>query len=202
MSKPEDRGEGLPRHGTEGEHLRDKFKPSERFQADLARAIEALSETELANLGLHEITIQPVNRLTDVLPCSERLGACYSPEHKAIFVPQEIMRLGKWTSNNDVEFALSHEVGHVFNVKANVLSEHNISDAKTFRILFQGDKERIPSEILASLELSDDAVKARDEVFADLYAHSKTLNSNNPYSQLLRQWFPNALKFVEEIPKW
>lgn len=205
MSKADDLSDVRPKRtggGVEREPAPEKFKPSERFKAELTRALERLSEGEKANLKINDTAIQPVKRLTDILPGTEGLGACYSPEQKTIFVPQEIMRLGKWTANNDVEFALSHEVGHVFNVKANVLSEHYVSDTKIFRSLFQTEKENIPTDILNSLQLPEDAVKARDEIFADLYAHAKGMNSDNPYSQLVKHWFPNALKFVEEIPKW
>jgi hypothetical protein len=90
--------------------------------------------------------------------------------------------------------------GIFFNAKANL--EQYMSDVKPFRTLFQKDLQNIPENVLDSLQLSKDSVAARDEVLADLYAHSKQLHSNNAYSQLIKQWFPNALKVVEEMPKW
>ncbi|MBX3151449.1 hypothetical protein KF728_14950 [Candidatus Obscuribacterales bacterium] len=61
---------------------------------------------------------------------------------------------------------------------------------------------KLPSETLDELQLSQKfkpLLKARDEVFADMYAHSTGLPSNNPYSQKLKQAFPSCLKFLEEM---
>lgn len=44
--------------------------------------------------------------------------------------------------------------------------------------------------------------RAREEVFADMYAHSSGLQSNNPYSQLMKKYFPSCLKYLEDMPKW
>ena len=196
-------GDGLPRNQGRPESMPEKIPlPSERFVAEVKQATETLSEGELANLKLHGIEIQPVRRLTDVMPGTEKLGAFYSPEHKTIFVPEEILRLGRWVPNDDVPFALNHEVGHVFNAKADNFGEY-VSNFEQFRDIFQQDQRSVPSNVLDSLQLSSKGIVARrDEVFADLYAHAKGLKSNNPYSQQIKQWFRNSLKYVEEIPKW
>lgn len=206
MSKADDTRERMPRHaehGTDGKAVPENFKASEQFHVELTSAIGRLSEGEKANLNSCNISVQPVSRLTDVLPGVERLGACYSPEHKRIFVPQEIFRRGEWVPNDDVEFALNHEVGHVFNAKAEPLSEYNISDMSPLRSICQSELDNVPAEVLDSLQLSiKPSVAKRDEVFADLYAHSKGLQSNNPYSQLIKHWFPRTLKYLEAMPKW
>lgn len=201
MSKADDLGDSQHKPSERGS-IPEKFLASERFTAELKQALDELQEGELKNLKIHDVLIQPVKRLTDILPGKERLGACYSPEHKAIFVPEEIMRLGKWVSNDDVRFALNHEIGHVFNAKADKFGEY-ASNFKLFRTTFQKDLQNIPSDVLDTLLLSGRHPEAvRDEILADLYAHAKGLKSNNPYSQLVRKWFPNSLKYVEEMPKW
>lgn len=95
----------------------DKVQPTSRFLVELKQAIEGLDFEEREFLKGHNIEIRPVNRISDFLPNKERLGACYSPEHGAILVPDEISRLGSWIPNDDVPFALRHEFGHVLNAK-------------------------------------------------------------------------------------
>lgn len=59
----------------------------------------------------------------------------------------------------------------------------------------------MPSQIKETLQLSEKykTINAtRDEVFADLWAHSTGLASNNPYSQMMKEKFPNVLTFFME----
>lgn len=197
-------GESLSK-GTERESMPEKVTPpSERFVAQLKQAIEELSGGERGNLNFHEIEIKPVRRLTDVMPGKERLGAFYSPQDKTIYVPEEIMRLGKWVPNDDVPFALKHEVGHAFNAKAHKFGEY-ISNRRDFIDAYKADAQGVTPELLDTLQLSTKykvIEEARDEVLSDMYAHASGLQSNNPYSQILKKCFPRCLKFAEDMPKW
>lgn len=205
MSKADDVGEHGPHSekGTKGEPVPEKFKVSHRFMAELKQAIEGLSSGEKSFLKEREVDIKPVRRLPDVVPGTEGLGACYSPEHKTIFVPEEIMRIGKWVPNDDVSFALRHEFGHVFSAKFDAL-KHALSDDPSFIQAFKSDFSRLSASKLNELRLSGRSpANARDEVFADMYAHVSAqcagVTTNSQYSIKLKESFPNCLKYLEEF---
>ena len=185
------------------ESASEKPLPSEQFSKNLAKCIETLDAEELEFLSDNAIEIIPVRRISEWVPGKEKLGACYSPEHRAILVPEEILCFGEYVPNNDVPFALRHEFGHVLNAKSPeaVLNGHYISDKQNFIDAYNRDFARLSREQIRELELeSHGKVGARDEVFADMYAHvTHPDGSNNAYSQKLRKAFPDFYKEMEDL---
>jgi hypothetical protein len=97
-------------------------------------------------------------------------------------------------------FELRHEFGHAFNAKAHPLGDW-ISDRPAFREAFRQTLAKLTPEQLDELRLSakyKSLVEARDEVFADMYAHSTGYESNNPYSQKMKAAFPSCLRYLSE----
>lgn len=201
MSKA-DESEGLPRR-TEGgkESMPEKIAPSEAFVSELKRVRETLSEAENQFLTKHGIDVRPVRRLEDIKPgIDPQTAGIYDPSENAIYIPEEVMSKGQWRQNPDVMFEIRHEFGHALNAKSHPFGEA-ISDTKDFIQAFNGDFKKMSPQLKDTLRLSEnfkDIRMARDEVFADLWAHSTGLLSNNPYSQLMKEQFPHVLQFFLE----
>lgn len=206
MSKAEG-GEDLPkrpRDGREREPIPEKIAPSEAFEAELNQAADRLSEQEKDFLREKKIEIKAVYRITDVPGTDERMGGCFRPNENTIYVPEQLYQKGGWAQNNDLEFILRHEFGHAFN--ANKLQfGHWLSNEKRFTKVFAEEFNKIPQDMKDTLMLSEKfkpLERAREEAFADMFAHASGLQSNNPYSQLMKKYFPSCLKYLEDMPKW
>lgn len=206
MSKSEE-GESLPKRegkGSERGPIPEKIPPSEAFKMELNQAIERLSKQEKEFLQEHQIEIKAVRRITDVPDTSQRMAGCFKPNENTIYVPEELFQKGRWTQNNDLEFILRHEFGHAFN--ANKLQfGHWLSNERRFTKVFADEFNKVPPDMQDILMLSEKfkpLERAREEVFADMYAHASGLQSTNPYSQLMKKYFPSCLKYLEDMPKW
>jgi hypothetical protein len=201
MSKADDLDNAGPRHpenGMKGEKVPEKYIPPKWFEAQLKHVLGRLSPGEKAFIEEHNIKIIQVRRIP---PEKGNLGAFYDLSENTIYVPEEVLRLKKPVPNYDLEFAFRHEFGHAFNAKRDPFGDY-ISNLKPFREALKEDLKRIPPNKLTELQLrfpTDEQL--RDEVFADMYAHACSLQSNNPRSMLMKSLFPNCLKFVQEMPK-
>ncbi|MBX9720147.1 MAG: hypothetical protein K2X81_02030 [Candidatus Obscuribacterales bacterium] len=128
------------------------------------------------------------------------LAGCYRESDKAIYVPEEVFQNGHWGLNKDIDFVIRHEYGHALNVKAHPFGEP-LSDTKDFIQAFNQDFKPMAQQLKETLQLSEKYKTinaARDEVFADLWAHSTGQISNSPYSQIMKKQFPNVFKFFME----
>lgn len=207
MSKADEPTEGIPKRpelGAEKDALPERLLPSERFVVELKQAVESLSTNESNFLQDHGIEVKAVSRITDVPETTKKMAGCYRRTDSAIYVPEEIFSNGRWVKNDDVPFVVRHEFGHAFNEKRGKFGQF-ISNRRDFAETFMHDFKKVPPEMLDKLGLSENIKPlelARDEVFADMYAHASSLQSNNPYSKLLKQFFPSCLKYLEDMPKW
>jgi|688.fasta_scaffold478883_2 hypothetical protein len=112
------------------------------------------------------------------------------------------MRYGKWVPNNDVQFALRHEFGHVFNAKFDL--SFSLSDDPAFIAVYKKDHAILSQARLDELQISGrSAVDARDEVFADMYGHVSAkragIKVNSAYSMKLKESFGSCFKYLEEF---
>jgi len=138
-----------------------------------------------------------VRRISDIKPeMGHNMAGIYEPSNKTIYLAEQSWSHGLWQNNDDMMFVLRHEFGHAYNATANTLGDW-LSDSPKFIKAFNSDKAKLSKEILDELQLSEkfkSPVLARDEVFADMYAHSSGIKSNNPYSMKLKTAFPLCLK--------
>lgn len=204
-SKADDLVEGKPKirdSDAEARAAIEKFPPSEKFVAQLERLIESLDPDELEYLRQRGIRIEAVRRVNDIFPDMEQatLGI-YNPDNKTIYIAEEMLSLGKWKPNFDVMFELRHEYGHAYNATAHKFGDW-LSDREDFINAFKKDFENLSLDVQIELKLTSPPKRnlsaIRDEVFADIYAHSTGLQSNNPYSQKMKASFPNCLRFALE----
>lgn len=200
MSKADDIEPKRPEGGRPREPVPEKYIPPKWFAAEIKQVLERLSPGERAFIDKHAIQIKPIRQMA---PGKERLGAYYDPSENTIYVPEQVFQLGKPVPNYDLEFAFRHEFGHAYNAKLDPFGDY-ISNLKAFKNAFTEDLKRVPPDALDELRLSRKykvPENAMDEVFADMYGHACGLQSNNPYSQRMKQWFPNCLKYLKEMPK-
>jgi hypothetical protein len=203
MSEDSGQGEELPRKTgrLEKESVPEKITPpSEKIVTELKQVVERLPQSEREFLKAHDIEVKPVHRITDIPDTNKRMAGCFKPNEKTIYVPEEVFQNGHWVENTDIEFVIRHEYGHALNVKARPFGEP-ISDTREFIDAFNKDFKHMPDSMKDTLQLSEKFKSingARDEVFADLWAHSTGHNSNHAYSQLMKKQFPNVLKFFME----
>lgn len=180
----------------------EKFPPSEKFVAQLGRVIESLEPDELEFLKAHDINIAAVRRITDVfIDRNPKTLGVYDPKSKTIYLAEEMQAFGHWCSSNDLMFGLRHEFGHAFNATSHPLGDW-VSDRRKFIEAFNRDFVRLTPQEKSDLMLSpahrERISDARDEVFADMYAHASGLKSNNGYSQKMKVAFPNCLQYLKE----
>lgn len=203
MAEESRQGEELPRKAArlEKESMPEKIMPpSEKFLAELKQAVERLPQSEREFLKTHGIEVKPVHRITDIPDTNKRMAGCFKPNEKTIYVPEEVFQNGRWVPNADTNFVVRHEYGHALNVKARPFGDP-ISDTREFIDAFNKDFKPMADNMKDTLQLSEkfkSINSARDEVFADLWAHSTGQISNFAYSQLMKKQFPNVLKFFME----
>ena len=195
MSKADDMGEH-PKHsekGTKGEPVAEKYTPPKWFAAELTRILQRLSPGERSFIADHGIKIVPIRMIKDKFPQKAHFGACYDRSENNIYVPEQVFKLGRPVANYDLEFAFRHEFGHAYNAKSDSLGRY-ISEEAEFRAAFKQDIKTASPEKIRELQLDFATLEeARDEVFADMYAHATGLQSHNPRSEQMKDLFPNCL---------
>lgn len=204
MSKADDLNEGHSPHDrtTKDKPAIEKFQPSEKFVAQLERVIQSLDPDELEYLKEHNVRINAVRRITDIKPeLNAKTLGIYDPSSKTIYVAEEMLSFGKWVPNNDVMFELRHEFGHAYNATAHRFGEW-MSNEPMFKAAFKKDLDNLTPTQRNELPLSSNhklnMELARDEVYADMYAHAIGLESNNQYSKTLKALFPACLAHLKE----
>ncbi|CAN5176336.1 hypothetical protein BH11CYA1_BH11CYA1_45770 [soil metagenome] len=206
LSKADDLGEaGAPRLRDADAEIKaaiEKFPPSDKFVTHRKRAIDSLDPDELQYLDEQNIRIQAVRRITDIKTArSPKTLGIYDPESKSIYIAEEVFSLNSWKANTDIMFELRHEFGHALNATAHKFGDW-MSNEPGFKAAFKQDFAALSTEQLEHIQFKasfqSNLELIRDEVFADVYAHSSGLDSNNPYSKMLKAAFPNCLKYMRE----
>lgn len=175
-------------------------RPSMHFLSEIQEAIDSLPKVERDFVREHKVKIKPVRRISDVIPGAEpNLPGVFDPSENTIYMAEEVQSLGQWRHNPDTHFAIRHEIGHAANAKLHPFGEW-MSEGAEFRVAFRQDISGITPARLRDLRLEYAHIASlRDEVFADLFAHTTGLRSNNPRSQSILELFPNTLEFMKKM---
>lgn len=173
----------------------EKNPPSEIFRAEMAKAIDNLEPHLRDYLEEKGVEIKTCRRITDLFPDQKpSTMGCYSIKENSIYVAEEVRSGGQWVKNFDVDFNLRHESGHAFSYTKRGYEQLS-ADVK-FQKLFAQDIKNIPKDVLKSLDFdinSREGIEfAREEVFADSFAHATGCSTKNRYSQLIRDHFPSC----------
>lgn len=189
----------------------DILRPRD-IDLEIHEALELLDQPLLDFLREKEIKIEIVDMVSDVFPDDptkrNALGA-FDWGRNTIFISRQVTHGGIPIDNFDIDFAIRHEIGHAVNSKTlekpglYYSKPKKLSDKNpAFMAAFDKDLETVPDEVLRKLNFDKTTEKglrhARDEVFADTFAHACGFPSKNRWSQLLKQNFRHALKFAEE----
>lgn len=177
--------------------------PSALFERELAKVIDTLTPYEKEFLAKHNIEIKAVKRICEATDTgSQRAAACYDRGEKVILVAEEVLEGREWKRSFDLSFMLKHEFGHAYN-DLKFKSEDWLSNNSIFRQCYKKDLEQIMKEapyIFSGTKLDSKAFNAeaiRDEVFADLYAHSSGLTTRSEYSQRILKYFKNCADYMK-----
>ncbi len=201
----------------QGEHIRhreadeDIFKPKD-LDLEITEALKLLEQPLLDFLRDKDIKVKVVDMVSDVFPDDptkkKALGA-FDWGRNTIFISKRVTHGGNVIDNFDIDFVVRHEIGHAVNSKS--LEKAGLYYSKPIKLsdrnqdfvaAFDKDLESVPDEVLRKLNFdktTEEGLRhARDEVFADTFAHATGFSSKNSWSQLLKQYFRNALKLAEE----
>ncbi len=212
LSKADDIGEHSPRMSDDVKPLRDtekditaaleKFPPSEKFALEIKRIADSLDDEELGFLAKKGIQITPIRRMTDLFPddLPSMLG-CFDRNHKRIFLAEEVWSRESWIKNTDAMFGIRHEFGHAFNALTDKFGMY-LSESKEFVAAFKSDYSKLTPTQIKDMQLFTEKrvtwEQLRDEIFADMYAHSTGLTTSNPGSIKMKNAFPNCLRLMRE----
>lgn len=195
MSKA-DESEGLPRKTDRAhEPASEKFSASEAFKAEVSHAIDNLEPHIREYLKEKGVEIKTCRRIVDQFPdrTPSTMG-CYAIKENCIYLAEEVKQSGSWVKNFDVDFNLRHESGHAISYTQRGYEQLS-ADVK-FQKLFAQDAKLVPAEIVRSLDFDFNTLEgrefAREEVFADSFAHATGCVTKNKYSQLIRDYFPSC----------
>lgn len=212
MSKADDAESKELRHGEERHReSRDRMAPH-NMKVEIEEAIKSLDQPLLDILKKEKVGIEIVEKLEEAFPDKawrrNALGA-YDWGRNTIFIPKKVWYGGELVDNFDVDFALRHEVGHVVNAKT--LEKPGLYYSRPVRLsdkmdgfidAFQKDLSAIPDNVWRKLDFDKTTAQglsfARDEVFADTYAHAIGFPTKNRRSVLIKQYFGNTLNFMKE----
>lgn len=172
--------------------------PSENFKIRLDRAVETLEPYIRDYLREKNVKTRACRRIVDRFPeLSRSTMGCYSIREKCIYIAEKVQHGNIWIENFDVDFALRHESGHAFSYTFRGYEQLS-SDAR-FGRLFATDMKNIPKEVIKTLGFDIDSLEgieyAREEVFADSFAHSTGCRTRNEYSRLIREHFPSCREY-------
>ncbi len=212
LSKADDIGESSPKLKDGSKPLRDtekeikaaleKFPPSEKFVLEIKRIADSLDDEELGFLAKNGIQITPIRRMTDLFPddLPSMLG-CFDRNHKRIFLAEEVWSREGWIKNTDAMFGIRHEFGHAFNALTDKFGMY-LSESEEFAAAFKSDYLKLTPTQIKDMQLFTEKrvtwEQLRDEIFADMYAHSTGLTTNNPGSIKMKNAFPNCLRLMRE----
>jgi len=198
LSKADDRGDAKgkpPEGGGERGSIPEKFVASERFMAELQQAVDHLEPKIKQYLQEKGVEIKPCRRIVDVFPERKpNTMGCYAIKENRIYIAEEVQRSGAWVKNFDVDFNLRHESGHAFSYTKRGWEQ--VSCEEKFSLAFVKDIKNIPKDVLRTLDFEVGNLEgieyAREEVFADSFAHATGCLTQNGYSKLIREYFPNC----------
>lgn len=173
----------------------ERNPPSEGFKVEMAKAIENLDPHLKEYLEQKGVEIKTCRRVTDIFPDQKPTTmGCYSIKDNCIYIAEEVRSGGHWVKNFDVDFNIRHETGHAFSYTKKGYEQ--VSADVKFQKLFAQDIKSVPQEVLKALDFditSREGIEfAREEVFADSFAHATGCATKNRYSQLIRDYFPNC----------
>lgn len=191
-------GFGRPKY--ESEEAKQKSFSDYKIHLEKVR-VESLTAAEKMHLAsqLEPIKTIPIHTMVEQFGAGfERIPGLYDRQNQAIYIAQHVYHDGGWILNNDVEFQLSHEVGHAVNA---TLKHDLISNLDTdFKTAFEADFAKLTASEIVKLNLKNKGHEHRmDEIFADLYAHAKGIPTNNArYSGEIVRLFEDTLKVMKQ----
>lgn len=215
LSKADDIGDHSPRLSDGVKPLRDtekeitaaleKFPPSELFAQELKQVADSLTLRQTQYLTERGIDIVPVRRMNDILPeTPEQMLGAFDRIHKKIFIAEEVWSLGQWRKNTDLMFELRHEFGHALNALTTTDGEY-LSNESLFVKAFKEDFDKLSQSEIADMKLfttqRTTKEQIRDEIFADMYAHSTGITTSNPGSLKMKRAFPACLRLMKGTPQ-
>jgi hypothetical protein len=166
-------------------------QPSDAFVKHVESIKESFSEAQKQWMKEHKVDLEPIRRITDVPGCEELANAAgvFKREggRQKIYVAEEFLQARQWKPNPNPDQVAQHEFGHALNAAAP--SEHNgygLSDHPEFRRAYRADIEShangLPLEINLA-RFNSDRIAIRDEVFAEMFAHSRNTfgQSTSPF---------------------
>lgn len=186
----------------------------------------AAVETEIAKLEPWEKEIVDklyerggVNSIAAKLQDEEylRTMGMFRYSDRTLYVGEKVWHKGAWEDVKDLAFNLRHEIGHAFNVMfqedAMPVTERalfsrmfdaefsKLSAAKKYELFSRfAIKENGEYVLDAAKNHTYDLVKVKDEVFADLYAHSKPgIETTQEYNLSMKAAFPDTLEGIKGI---
>ncbi|MBZ0186446.1 MAG: hypothetical protein K8F91_09385 [Candidatus Obscuribacterales bacterium] len=184
--------------------------PPRNMRAEIQEALELLDQPLVEILKQHTVKIEIVEKMEDVYPndpIRKRYMGAYDWPNNTVYIPEKVWHRGELIDNFDLDFAIRHEIGHVYNAKtlerANAFypTPVRISDTSPeFLQAFQKDFEAVPADVLHKLGFKNTTAglnRARDEVFADTFAHLTGFPTKGEWSRLIKRHFGNTLKFME-----
>lgn len=147
----------------------------------------------------------PVRRMIDILPeTPEQMLGAFDRIHKKIFIAEEVWSLGQWRKNTDLMFELRHEFGHALNALTTTDGEY-LSNESLFVKAFKEDFDKLSQFEIADMKLfttqRTTKEQIRDEIFADMYAHSTGITTSNPGSLKMKRAFPACLRLMKGTPQ-
>lgn len=204
-SQLKDDGYKYPDHDEEkisqsGEHL-----VSIEFLDKLDAAYEKLLPMEKDFLAEKGIEVKGIRRAIDIAnktsEVDEQTRAFYDPDHKIIYIAEQVEYKRRWIPNHGTEFLLRHEVAHAINHLANK-SGRLISESKLFKLAYNKDISLLPPTYIHDLGFTKMTTKKiRDEVFAELYPIKMGVRPLDSYSYKIKGYFSNCLQYLEERMK-
>lgn len=215
LSKADDIGDHSPRLSDGVKPLRDtekeitaaleKFPPSELFAQELKQVADSLTLRQTQYLAERGIDIVPVRRMNDILPeTPEQMLGAFDRIHKKIFIAEEVWSLLQWRKNTDLMFELRHEFGHALNALTTADGEY-LSNESLFVKAFKEDFDKLSQSEIADMKLfttqRTTKEQIRDEIFADMYAHSTGITTSNPGSLKMKRAFPACLRLMKGTPQ-
>lgn len=193
------------RNAPEGDAL-----PPRNMRAEIQEALELLDQPLVEILKQHKVRIEIIEKMEDVYPndpIRKRYMGAYDWPNNTVYIPEKVWHGGELIDNFDLDFAIRHEIGHVYNAKtlerANAFYPTPVRISETspeFLQAFKKDFEAVPADILHKLGFKNtpDGLKcAQDEVFADTFAHLTGFPTKSEWSRLIKKHFGSTLEFME-----
>jgi hypothetical protein len=182
-------------------------RPSDEFKAEIKEATKILPDFLKGFRDQHGIKLHAIGWIAKVFPREEdNVEGAYL--NRRIFLPENVIRSRRQEKVRDLQWVLTHEIGHAVNDLSQVRDKggnyddirYRASEQECFTTPFEKEFKQLSPELKKYFNLYClPEVRCRDEVFSELLCTFIGLKRQDPNTRNLARYLPESFEALSQL---